>query len=49
MMAGMLDDQFDPGLAGVLTYSDGGAGPLGCPAPGRHLPPSRNCRTGAAS
>ena len=26
MMAGMLDDQFDPGLADILTYSDGDAG-----------------------
>lgn len=27
MMAGMLDDQFAPGLAGVLTYREGSAGP----------------------
>ena len=26
MMAGMLDDQFDPGLTDILTYADSGAG-----------------------
>src|ERR1700739_3319407 len=26
-MAGMLDDEFDPGLAAILTYRDGAADP----------------------